>query len=119
MGLTYNGATLGATLANPLVELDGTVGGTFNWSNTGASTLWWSARVWMHASTNDITDYVGLNAVNDGKNLGIRPGDVMVLVSGTDGSTTPKVQFGVFAQPATAATTGICLSSNVLSSTAV
>jgi len=119
MGLTYNGATAGSTLANPLVELDSVVGGFFPYATTGSSTRMWSGRLWMWASTSDVTDLTALNAVNDGPALGVRPGDVLVMVSGTDGSTSPKLQFGVFASPATANTTGICLSSNILSSTAV
>lgn len=119
MGLTYNGATAGSTLANPLIEIDAIIGGRYNFANTDASTAQPGGKLWMHASTNDITDYVGLNAVNDGLQLGVRPGDVLISVNCTVGSTAPKVQFGVFAYPATAATTGICLSSNVLSSTAV
>ena len=119
MGLTYNGATAASTAQNPLVELDSVVGGFFPYATTGGSTRMWSGRLWMWASTSDVVDLVGLNAVNDGLSLGVRPGDILLMVSGTDGSTSPKLQLGVFAAPATAATTGICLSSNILSSTAV
>lgn len=119
MGLTYNGATAGSTLANPLVELDSIVGGKFVFANTGATTDQPGGKLWMWSSTSDVVDLVALNAVNDGLSLGVRPGDILMMVSCTALSTSPKLQFGVFAYPATANTTGICLSSNILSSTAV
>lgn len=119
MGLTYNGATAGSTLANPLVELDAILGGKFVFACTAATTDQPGGKLWLYSSTNDITDLVGLNAINDGLQLGVAPGDILIAVSATALSTSPKLQFGVFAYPATAATTGICLSSNVLSSTAV
>lgn len=119
MGLTYNGTTAGTTLANPPVELDAIVGGKFVYACTAATTDQPGGKLWMYSSTNDITDLVALNAINDGLQLGIAPGDVLIHVSATALSTSPKLQFGVFAFPATAATTGICLSSNILSSTAV
>lgn len=124
MGLTYSGGTAGSTLANPPIQVDGGMGAGFQYAYVATSTLAFpnnipSNKVWMYSSTNDITDLVALNAFNDGLTLGIKPGDVLVSVSASAGSTSPKLQFGVFAFPATAATTGICLSSNVLSSTAV
>ena len=117
MALTYNGATAGTTLANPLRMVGDGIAARFEYATSGVSTNQFSNRIWTWASTSDITDVTALNAFNDGKTLGARPGDILFMVSGTEGSTTPKLQMGVFAFPATAATTGICLSSNVLSST--
>lgn len=121
MGLTYVGASLGST-GNPPVELDVGIGAGFQFPYITASTAAApnnivSNKLWSWASTSDVTDLVALNAVNDGLTLGIRPGDVLIMVSATAASTSPKLQLGVFAWPATAATTGICLSSNVFSST--
>lgn len=113
MGLTYNGATAGSTLANPPLVLDGTIAGQFPFGTTAAH----GGKLWVHSSTNDVTDFVALNAFNDGVALGMRHGDLFAMVSGTAGSTTLKIQFGVLVT--SAAATGFALSSNVLSSTAV
>ncbi len=99
MGLTYNGATAGTTLANPPVEIDSIIGGKYVYACTAATTDQPGGKLWMYSSTNDIVDLVGLNAVNDGLSLGIRPGDVLIAVSATALSTSPKLQFGVFAFP--------------------
>lgn len=124
MGLTYNGATAGSTLANPPIQLESGIGAGFQYPYAALSTAAApynivSNKIWSWASTSDIVDLVPLNSVNDGLQLGIKPGDVLIMVSASAASTSPKLQFGVFAWAATAATTGICLSSNVLSSTAV
>ena len=118
MALTYTPSSAGST-GNPLVELAGIMGGIFQDSNTAASSDKPGGKLWLWNSTSDVTDLVALNAVNDGIQLGVKPGDVLIMVSATAASTAPKLQFGVFASPATALTSGICLSSNVLSSTAV
>ncbi len=78
MGLTYNGATAGTTLANPPVEIDSIIGGKYVYACTAATTDQPGGKLWMYSSTNDIVDLVGLNAVNDGLSLGIRPGDVLI-----------------------------------------
>ncbi len=113
MGLTYNGATAGTTLANPPVILDGVIGGVLPFATTAAH----GGKLWLYSSTNDVVDFVAAQAFNDGVVLGMKHGDPMILVSGTAGSTTLKIQFGVLVT--SAAATGFALSSNVLSSTAV
>lgn len=113
MGLTYNGTTAGSTLANPPVVLDSVVGGQF--PNSPGLT---GGKLWVYSSTNDVTDLSGnLNAISDGVALGMRAGDILLMVSGTAGSTTPKLQMGVLVSSASA--TGFALSTNSLSSTAV
>lgn len=124
MGLTYNGATVGTTSANPPIQLESGIGAGFQYpylvnSTAAAPNNIISNKIWSWASTSVIVDLVALNSINDGLQLGIKPGDVLIMVSASAASTSPILGFGVFAWPATAATTGICLSSNVLTSTAV
>lgn len=113
MGLTYSGATAGTTLANPPAVLDSVIGGQF--PNSPGLT---GGKLWLYSSTNDITDLSGtLNSINDGVAIGAKGGDVLIMVSGTAGSTSPKVQLGVFVTSASA--TGFAISTNIISSTAV
>lgn len=113
MGLTYNGATAGSTLANPPVILDSVIGGQLP-NSPGLL----GAKVWFITSTNAATDFSGtLNAINDGIALGVKAGDVLIGVTATAGSTSPILYLGVFVS--SAASTGVALSSNVLTSTAV
>lgn len=123
MALTYVGTSAGST-GNPPIEIAGGMGGGFQYPYLTASTVAapynvTGNKIWSWASTSVVSDLVALNSVNDGYQLGIKPGDVLIMVSASAGSTTPILGLGVFAWPATAATTGICLSSNVLTSTAV
>lgn len=112
MGLTYVGATLGST-GNPPVDTEFAVTGKLSTERAGNAMT--GAKMWFWTSTSDVVDLVALNSINDGVALGITPGDVLMMVSGTAGSTTPKLQLGVFC--GSAGTTGMCLSSNILSST--
>lgn len=114
MGLTYVGSSLGST-GNPPMDTEFAVGGKLSTERAGNGLT--GAKAWFWTSTSDIVDLVALNSINDGVALGMTAGDILFMVSGTAGSTTPKFQAGVLVT--SAAATGFAVSSNIISSTAV
>lgn len=124
MALTYNGATAGSTLANPPVLMESAMGGhvqfvtsgsTAGVSNlpTGAS----GAKLWFYSSSNTAVELAGAASINDGVALGMSIGDILIGVTSTAASTSPIGFLGVLVT--SAGSTSFCLSSNVLTSTAV
>jgi hypothetical protein len=114
MGLQYVGSSFGST-GNPPMNTEFAVGGKLSTERAGNGMT--GAKAWMFTSTCDIVDFVSLNSFNDGVALGMTGGDIIFMVSGTAGSTTPKFQAGVLVT--SAAATGFAISSNIISSTAV
>lgn len=113
MALSYTPSSAGST-GNPPMAVASLAGPI----STDRSNALQAGRIYLHSSTMDITDFAGtLNSVSDASVLGIKGGDVLIMVSATAGSTTPKLQLGVFVTSASA--TGAAISSNVLSSTQV
>lgn len=122
MGLTYNGATAGSTLANPPVLLEAAMGGHVQFvtsgSTAGVSNLpvgGSGAKIWFYASSNLGSDLAGNNAINDGVALGMSIGDILFGVQTTAASTAPIGYFGVLVTSAGA--TGFSLTSNYVTTT--
>ena len=124
MALTYNGTTAGSTLANPPVLMKSAVGGHVQYATTG-STAGVSnlpvgasgAKIWFYSSSNAASECAGTGAFNDGVALGMTIGDILLGVTTTAASTAPIFYAGVLVT--SAGSTSFCLSSNVITSTAV
>lgn len=121
MSLTYNGSTAGSTLANPPVLLTAGIGGHVQWATSGSTvapiTYGSGAKVWFYASSNAASEVAGAAAIGDGYALGMSLGDIMLGVTTTAGSTSPIFYAGVLVT--SGGSTSFCLSSNVITSTAV
>lgn len=124
MALTYNGATAGSTLANPPVLLEAAMGGHVNFATTGSTagvsnlpTGASGAKIWFYSSSNTAAELAGAASINDGVALGMSIGDILIGVTSTAASTSPIAFMGVLVT--SAGSTSFCLSSNVLTSTAV
>lgn len=123
MTMTYNGSTAGSTSANPPVLLAAGLGGHVNFATSGSTaaiaklpTGASGAQLWFYSSTNVYTDMVALPGVfNDGYALGMRPGDVMIVVQSSADSTAPLVYIGALVT--SAGSTAFGLSSGLMSST--
>jgi len=124
MTITYNGATAGSTLANPPVLMMAAIAGHVQWATSG-STAGISnlpagasgAKIWFYSSSNSAAEVAGAAAINDGVALGMSIGDIMLGVTTTACSTAPIGYMGVLVT--SAGSTSFCLSSNVITSTAV
>ena len=124
MALTYNGTTAGSTLSNPPVLLKAAMGGHVQYATTG-STAGISnlpvgasgAKVWFYSSSNTAAELAGAASINDGEALGMSIGDIMLGATSTACSTAPIFFAGVLVT--SAGSTSFCLSSNVITSTAV
>lgn len=93
--MSYSGSTAGSTLANPPILIAGApmnrlvvnVGSTFN----GAAGAGAGAQLWIYTSTNSATEASsGTNSgafFADGWNLGMRNGDVVIMVGATAATT--------------------------------
>lgn len=100
--MSYSGSTAGSTLANPPILLAGApmnrlivnAGSTLN----GAAGTGAGAQLWMYTSTNSATEASsGTNSgafFADGYALGMRNGDVVIMVGAT-AATTPGLAIGV------------------------
>lgn len=124
MTLAYNGATAGSTLANPPVLMGAAIGGHVQWvtsgSTAGVSNLPTGAsggKIWFYSSSNSAAEVAGAASINDGVALGMSIGDILFGVTTTACSTAPIFYAGVLVT--SAASTSFCLSSNVITSTAV
>ncbi len=122
MALTYNGSTAGATSANPPI-----LAHSFSWAgkieNSPGLT---GARLWFYTSTNIPSDMTSSGSIADGYALGMRTGDVVLGVSATAGSSSPIVWLAAVGLQSSGSdvsnnykSSGVSLSSNYLTSTAV
>src|SRR5689334_1507953 len=122
MSLTYNGSTAGTTVANPPILAQ-----SFSMSgqvpNSGGLT---GGKLWFYTSTNVPSDLTSTGAIADGYALGMRVGDVVLGVQSSAGSSSPIVWLGVVGSQSSGAlasnnylSSGVSLSSNILTSTAV
>ena len=128
---TYNGSTATSTAANPPVLLHGVIGGhvqyatsgftsaTTGFANLPSSTLGPAgAKLWLYQSTNVYSDIFGTqNAFGDGIALGMSWGDIIFGITASAFSTSPVLWASVIT--CSAGSTGMGVSSNALSSTAV
>ena len=121
MTITYNGATAGTTLANPPVLMKSAIGGKLQYVTSGSTvapgTYGSGAKIWFYSSSNSAAEMAGAAAIGDGPSLGMTIGDIMLGVTTTAGSTAPIFFAGVLVT--SGGSTSFCLSSNVITSTAV
>lgn len=107
MGMAYLGST--ASAPNPPIRIGGVVGGVVNTASTGSG----GGQLWLWDSSNGTTDALAANYFSDAKRLGMRKGDVVIMV-GCTGSTVGLV-IGVLGAVTTdgacIATTGSFISS--------
>ena len=120
MALTYNGATAGSTSANPPIMLE-----SMSWNGSIQNSPGLTgAKAWFYTSTNLASDLTSTGAIADGYAIGMRTGDIVFGVSATAGSSSPICWMGVVGTHSSGASpnyisSGVSLSSNVLTSTAV
>lgn len=121
MTLTYNGATAGTTLANPPILLEASWNG-FIQNSPGLT----GGKIWFYTSTNVASDLTSTGSIADGYAIGMRTGDLVLGVTAAAGSSSPIAWMGVVGAQASGTTvsnnfasSGVSLSSNVLTSTAV
>lgn len=95
--MAYSGSTAATTLANPprkVVEgvagLAGTTGLTTAPGAPGAQ----GGALWVYSSTNATTDLVASNFFSDGRNLGMRPGDIVIGVQFTSAGSSVQTFIG-------------------------
>lgn len=117
MTLTYAGST--TTAPNPPIAMLETWAGSVE-NSPGLK----GGRVWLYTSTNVAADLTAPGSFSDGYALGMRPGDLVLGVTASAGSSTPIAFMGVVGLVSSNAellgpSSGAALSSNFLTSTAV
>jgi hypothetical protein len=121
--MTYNGATAGSTSMNPPILA---LSPSWNGSILNSPGLT-GGKVWYYTSTNVAADLTAPGAIADGYALGMRTGDLLLGVTAAAGSSSPICYMGVVGLQSSGtsasspwmASSGVSLSSNVLTSTAV
>lgn len=104
----YVGSTAASTASNPPVVLKSVIGGVLSNCNTGSTTPVsnlavgsMGGKLWMYSSTNNTTDVAGVAGFfNDGPQLGMKLGDVLIGIYSTANSTTPIAYMGVLVSSA-------------------
>jgi len=79
--MAYSGSTAASSVANPprlLVGQIASLPGTTGLSTATATQHQQGGQVWFYTSTNYSTDILASNFFTDGKNLGMRPGDLVL-----------------------------------------
>jgi hypothetical protein len=104
--MAYSGSTASSSVANPprcIVggALYGAAGATTGLSTTPDSPNNQGGGVWFYASTNKTTDLTNGTFFTDGKNLGMRPGDLVVATQFTSAGSSVVVSM----HPVTAVST--------------
>lgn len=96
--MSYSGATAASSVANPprlliggFAQTPGTTGLTTAPSAPNSQ----GGNLWYYASTNTSTQLQDSNFFSDGKNLGMKPGDVVFGVSFTSAGSTVNLSVGV------------------------
>lgn len=78
--MSYSGSTASSTVANPPKRVVGqmtSVAGTTGLSTATQQQHNQGGNIWFYSSTNKTTDIKASNFFTDGKNLGMRPGDMV------------------------------------------
>lgn len=81
--MAYSGTTAASSLSNPPRKLvEGVAGnaGTTGLTTTPGAPGGQGGALWFYSSTNMTTDIVASNFFSDGKQLGMRPGDMVIGV---------------------------------------
>lgn len=96
--MSYSGSTAGTTLANPprkvadgIVTLHATTGLSTAPTAPGAQ----GGALWTYTSTNLTTDVTASNFFSDGKNLGMRPGDIVIGSQFSSAGSSVQLFIGV------------------------
>jgi len=79
--MSYSGSTAASSVANPprlLVSAPhGQLPSSTGLSTTAATQHQQGGSIWFYSSTNKTTDVYASNFFSDGKNLGMKPGDLL------------------------------------------
>ena len=91
--MAYKGSTEASSVANPPVYIGGGVGGR---TNVGSTTTPIGNSIWFYGSTDTSSNPFTANYFTDGKKLGMRQGDVMIVSGITSTvSSSQSLSFGI------------------------
>ena len=89
--MTYYSSTFSSTSSNPPIEIFGGFGRQSTGQETGSLGWLHGNKVWFYSSTNGSSECAVANFFTDAVQLGMRPGDIVLGVTASGGSTTPAV----------------------------
>lgn len=95
--MAYSGSTAASSVANPPRAMIQSVGGSVN--TTGLTTApnapgAQGGGLWFYSSTDPVATVLGTDYFSDGKNLGMKPGDVVIGVSFTSAGSSVITYMG-------------------------
>lgn len=104
--MAYSGTTAASSLANPprqmLVASMSMITGATGLTTVPASPNGQGGGMWYYSSTNLTTDLVAAGFFSDGKNLGMKPGDLVTGVQFTSVGSSVTTFFGCITAISTA-----------------
>lgn len=95
--MAYSGTTAATSVSNPPRKLvEGIAGnaGTTGLTTAPGNVSGQGGALWFYSSTNATTDIVASNFFSDGKNLGMRPGDMVMGVQFTSAGSSVTTFYG-------------------------
>lgn len=95
--MAYSGSTASSSVANPpraLIQGVGANHGTTGLTSAPGAPGAQGGGLWYYASTNATTDLLEADFFTDGKNLGMRPGDMVFGVSFTSAGSSVQTFMG-------------------------
>lgn len=95
--MAYSGSTASSSVANPprmIIPGVGQVAGTTGLSTTQNQQRQQGGALWFYSSTNKTTDIFVSNFFSDGKNLGMKPGDMVMGNQFTSAGSSVVTFFG-------------------------
>lgn len=87
MTATYYGSTATSTAANPPLEVYSVIGGAIQYPGV-LTTAAKGGKVFFYSSTNTPSDMAAAGVINDGAQLGMKPGDLLIGVFNGGAATT-------------------------------
>lgn len=106
--MSYSGTTAASSLANPprkLIEGVATLAGTTGLTTAPAAPGGQGGALWYYSSTNLTTDVTASNFFTDGKQLGMKPGDVVFDVQFSSAGSSVELLVGVITGVSTSGAT--------------
>lgn len=104
--MAYSGTTAATSLANPPRQLltagFNALPGSTGLSTAPASPNGQGGALWFYSSTNLTTDLTASGFFSDGKNLGMRPGDMVMGVQFTSAGSSVTTFYGAITAITTA-----------------
>lgn len=99
--MAYYGSTASSSLANPprkLIEGIAAVQGTTGLTTDPAVPGGQGGAIWAYVSTNLTTDITAANFFSDGKELGMRPGDLVIGAQFSSAGSSVQTFIGAITQ---------------------